>query len=301
MKLAKCLPLLTCPFPTAFLLLTASPGAAANADEVAVLVTLIEEADVPALQPGQLAELAIVEGQSVVAGELLGKLSDKSATLDVTQAEIELVNARQQAENDVQVRLRRQAADVAATELRRAEESRHRHPKSVSATEMDLLRLTASQSVLEIEAAEHDLATARRATDLRENELRLAQHQLSERQIRAPIDGLVVRVNQKKGEWVQPGDVVARIVRLDRLRAEGYLHSDQIQAWMPETRVTLTVNAGGKDEMFVGTLGFVSPEVNPVNGQVRFWAEIDNAHHRLRPGISAKLVIHRASGTGEAE
>ena len=37
---------------------------------------------------------------------------------------------------------------------------------------------------------------------------------------------------------------------------------------------------------------FVSPEVNPVNGQVRVWADVDNKQLTLRPGLRGHLAIH---------
>jgi multidrug efflux pump subunit AcrA (membrane-fusion protein) len=36
---------------------------------------------------------------------------------------------------------------------------------------------------------------------------------------------------------------------------------------------------------------FVSPEVDPVNGQVRVWAEVENRDGQLRPGVHGKLSI----------
>jgi multidrug efflux pump subunit AcrA (membrane-fusion protein) len=36
---------------------------------------------------------------------------------------------------------------------------------------------------------------------------------------------------------------------------------------------------------------FVSPEVDPVNGQVRVLAEVDNPDGVLRPGLRATMTI----------
>jgi macrolide-specific efflux system membrane fusion protein len=36
---------------------------------------------------------------------------------------------------------------------------------------------------------------------------------------------------------------------------------------------------------------FVSPEVDPITGQVRVWAEIDNREARLRPGQPARMSV----------
>jgi multidrug efflux pump subunit AcrA (membrane-fusion protein) len=43
--------------------------------------------------------------------------------------------------------------------------------------------------------------------------------------------------------------------------------------------------------VFAGKIVFVSPEVDPITGQVRIWAEIDNRDGRLRPGQPAQMVV----------
>ena len=40
-----------------------------------------------------------------------------------------------------------------------------------------------------------------------------------------------------------------------------------------------------------GQIVFISPEIDPLNSQVRFWAEIENAELKLRPGMTATLTI----------
>ena len=40
-----------------------------------------------------------------------------------------------------------------------------------------------------------------------------------------------------------------------------------------------------------GKVTFVSPEVDPVNHQVRVWAEVDNTELVLRPGLAAEMTI----------
>jgi multidrug efflux pump subunit AcrA (membrane-fusion protein) len=48
---------------------------------------------------------------------------------------------------------------------------------------------------------------------------------------------------------------------------------------------------------FKGKVVFVSPEINPVNGQARVWAEIDNASGLLRPGLRPQMKIQIADPT----
>ena len=47
--------------------------------------------------------------------------------------------------------------------------------------------------------------------------------------------------------------------------------------------------------VFAGKLVFVSPEVDPVNNQVRVLAEIDNPESLLRPGLRATLTIDESA------
>jgi macrolide-specific efflux system membrane fusion protein len=55
--------------------------------------------------------------------------------------------------------------------------------------------------------------------------------------------------------------------------------------------VELVVELAGSAQKFVGRVAFVSPEVDPITGQVRVWAEIENRNGRLRTGQSAKMKI----------
>jgi macrolide-specific efflux system membrane fusion protein len=55
--------------------------------------------------------------------------------------------------------------------------------------------------------------------------------------------------------------------------------------------VSLEVEGLSEQRAPAGTIVFVSPEVDPITGQVRVWAEIDNREGKLRPGQPARMVI----------
>ncbi len=61
------------------------------------------------------------------------------------------------------------------------------------------------------------------------------------------------------------------------------------------------VDEGEKKSSFAGQIVFVSPEVDPITGQVRVWAEIDNKDSRLRPGQPAKMVVGGPSAVAKGE
>jgi RND family efflux transporter MFP subunit len=257
-----------------------------------VLLTLIEQVELPAKEPGSLAEVAVGEGQVVESGQLLAASEDDEAHIAASKAERELAIARAKAENDVAVRFARKAHEVAAAEFRRANESVERFHKSVSQTELDQLRLTAEKALLEIEQAEHEQAVARLVVLQKETELEAARLKLSRHRLLAPFAGMVVQIKKHRGEWLNPGDTVLRLVRLDRLRVEAFVPAREFAADLQGRRVVVRVDL--KDQVaaqFDGRVVFVSPEVNPVNGQVRLWAEVENQSLALRPGQPATLEI----------
>jgi macrolide-specific efflux system membrane fusion protein len=273
-----------------------SDAPAADIEIPSALVKLLEQVEVPAREAGALEKLLVREGELVAAGAAIGKIDDRAPAFDKSKAEIELAGAKKLAASDVKVRFAKKSAEVAAAELQRALESAARLAESVTASELDQLKLVAEKTKLEIEQAELEHELARTTVALKQNDLATAEHAISQRQIAAPLAGFVAQVLKQPGEWVEPGEPIARILRLDRLKVEGLASADSLDGSLMGRRVTLTVVQGQKPVQYSGKIAFVSPEVDPVNGQVRFWAEIENADLSLRPGLHGSLTISAAEG-----
>lgn len=258
----------------------------------AVLLQLIDEANVPAREAGVLVEVSVREGETVERGQLLARIDDAQAALQRDRAAVELRIARQESENDVAVRYAAKSHLVAKAELRRAEESVKKYAKSISDTELDRLRLAAEEAELAIEQAKHQEAVAQLTTELKSTELAAAGEAVKRRHIESPLAGKVVQVDVRRGEWVEPGQNVMRVVRLDRLKAEGFITADQLRPGLEGSPITLQVALPGEQQAeFRGRLLFVSPEIDPVNSQLRVWAEIENPAGKLRPGMKAEMSI----------
>src|SRR5690606_26291557 len=127
---------------------------------------------------------------------------------------------------------------------------------------------------------------------LKQQEREAARLSLERRKMLAPIDGVVVEVNARAGEWMEPGEKVLRVLRMDRLRAEGFIATSQLPESLVGATARVTVDLPGRKNFTVtGQVVFVSPEIDPVNGQVRVWVEVDNPDLLLRPGLHAKMQI----------
>jgi RND family efflux transporter MFP subunit len=267
-----------------------------------VVVTLINQADVPAREPGVLTSLDVREGEVVEEGRVVGQIDDRDVRMLQARAETEVAQARVVAENDIKVRFAKKSAEVAKAELQRALDSQERFAKSVSKTEIDRLQLISDRTTLEIEQAQEDLDQAGLTLAVKQHDLDRVRLSVEKRRITSPLTGMVVQWKKHQGEWLEPGTPVVRIIRLNQLRAEGFAPA----ALMPLSAVgraaTLKIEQPGQPaQSFTGELVFVSPEIDPVNGQVRFWAEIDNPQLKLRPGQSGTLVIHAQRREAKAE
>jgi multidrug efflux pump subunit AcrA (membrane-fusion protein) len=278
--------------------LLTSPLPAEELEVEAVLLAPFQEVEVAAQEAGLLARVLVAEGALAEQDELLAQIDDADACLQRARAQIELDNARRNAANDIRVRVAVAAAAVAEAELQRGLESQKRYPKSVSETELDRLRLNADHAKLQVEQARYDLETAQLAWRVQENQLQQADRQLERRRIVAPVAGRVVQLFRQAGEWVEPGQPIARIVKVDRLKAVGSLAAGQLAADPTGRAVILSAELPARGVVeFPGRVTFVHSEVNPVSGRLDFWAEIENPDLQLRPGWRASLKILNASAT----
>ncbi len=126
---------------------------------------------------------------------------------------------------------------------------------------------------------------------LQKNAVEMARLKLEHRNIRAPFDGHIAKVERHVGEWVEPGSAVARIIDLNTLKAEGFLSAEQGADNLDGRDVRISVSSGDKVYEVKGKVSFLSREVDPINQQVRFWAEFDNSVVKLRPGMTGSLQI----------
>jgi HlyD family secretion protein len=196
---------------------------------------------------GRIAEVLVKANEEVFAGELLARLDDEEALARVAEAEAQ-VALHKRARND-------QSAPAASADRRKAEDAGADAERSVADARAALDKTTADWRANRASRADLDTARAAlsRAEDrLRERrdalvklrasadtplptrlegelnvaqaEWRVAQAALEKTQIRAPADGVVLRVDAKNGELAVPaagppimsiGDVSALRVRAE--------------------------------------------------------------------------------------
>ncbi len=249
----------------------------------------------------------------------------REAEQEKARLEVAARISQKQAASDVAVRLAEKSKEIAKYELDRAQKAKESFKGSISNSELNRLTVLFDQRTLEIEKAEEDRAisllkpeadlaavqqqaeaitrtqslsaekeheqqVAQANLEVAKSELAQARLQLERRSLNAPFAATVVAVNRQPGEWVEPGSVVLRLIQLERLRVEGFVSADQATVIVPGQPVRILFS-GNVGQPVSGEITFVSPEVEPVNQQVRIWAEFDNPEKRIRPGLVATMEV----------
>ena len=258
-------------------------------------VSPLNDVDVPAEAQGVIRVLEVDEGHTVVAGQKLATIDDREVQINKDLAKIELEKAAEQAANDVRIRYAREDAKVSASELDAARTANQRQPGTFGEAEMRKMRLQLSRSTLGIEQAELDQKDYIYARESNTVKLRAAEEEIGRRNIEAPFAGVVVDIQTRKGEWVNPGDPLLRLVQMDRLSIDGFLNvkddRGRVQKGMP---VVATVDTGAEKFETKGKVSFISPLVQ-AGGNFRVRVEVQNTQKdgqwMLRPGLPATFRI----------
>ncbi|MFO1001702.1 MAG: HlyD family efflux transporter periplasmic adaptor subunit [Planctomycetaceae bacterium] len=290
-----------------------------------ILATLDDELQEIAVQQAELnVQIAQLKADTRLPVET-ARAMVREAEQEKAKLEIVARISQKQAESDVAVRLAVKNKDVAKYELDRAQKAKESFSGSISNSELNRLTVLFDQRSLEIEKAEEDRAigvlkpeadlaavqqqaeaiartqsvaaekeqeqqVARANLEVAKSELAEAKLQLQRRRLKAPFAATVVSVSRQPGEWLEPGSVVLRLIQLDRLRVEGFVSADQAILMEPGLPARI-VFPGNVVKPVSGEITFISPEVEPVNQQVRIWAEFDNPEKRIRPGLVTTMEV----------
>ena len=260
------------------------------------LLALDEESLIPAQEAGVLMKIVAREGDQVSAGDLLAQIDDAIPRMQYNVAGYKLKVAEKQAADDVDYRYAVAAAKVAEADYRQVMAANDKMPGTVTQTELRQKLLEWRKMELATEKSQKDQAVAALQAKVAEAELQAARVNVERRRIAAPIDAVVVELTRHEGEWVQSGDPVMRLVRLDRLRVQGFLNSKDFRGADVQGRpVTIAVSLpGGQREMFPGKVVYVKPLVE-AGGEFLVRAEVQNRKQNgvwvLTPGLNADMTI----------
>jgi len=256
-----------------------------------------DEAKIPAMEAGVLTLLDVREGDRIKEGEVLAMIDDREAQAQVTVAKYKEAAAVKRAEQTIEIRYAKAAADVAEADWKRDVEANSINKGAVPESEMERKKLDQRRAELQIEKAMNDRVLSAYDAQTARAERKAAQMALDWRTIRAPFDGDVVQTYVHQSEWVQPGEPILRLMRFDRLYVEGLVNADEYdRSEMKGKRVTVEVTkARGAKVTVTGTIVHVDQMLQG-KGRYSVRAEVENElvndSWLLQPGGLVKMTIH---------
>ena len=195
------------------------------------------------------------------------------------------------------MRFAKKGAEVSQEKMLRLQEANIKVPGAVPSTEVREAELSWQKFVLEIEQSQFHMEVHAMEARVKQAEADVAKENIQRRKVLAPTDGIVVEIRKQKGEWVQAGDSVLRINKVDRMWIEGSLKaSEYAHAEVFGRPVTVTVTmAHGRREAFQGKIILASQEIE-TNGEFHIRAEVLNRQENdfwlLTTGAAAEMTIH---------
>ena len=266
------------------------------------VLKIVEQRDIPARISGVIQSNQIQEGTVVNVDQLVMQIDDRQTKVQLQKAEKELEMAQRESESRVDVEYAARSIQVAEAELGRALRSNQRRPGVVAQSEIDQLSLVVKKTIAEKQKIEFQMQMRAMSRDVSKLERDLEKLNGDLHQIKSPMRGKIVEVYRRQGEWVNVSEAVARVVRLDKLRAE--VKVPAVKALNQLTGATATFypkHQTSKTEAYPGFVVFVYPEANPISSEVRVWVEIDNEKLELIPGMTGRLEIEFAEENSEVD
>ncbi|HUT11173.1 MAG TPA: HlyD family efflux transporter periplasmic adaptor subunit [Thermoguttaceae bacterium] len=286
---------------SAILFIAAVAPAAPAAEPIVLencLLALIDEADVPAQQAGLLMDIPVEKGQPVSAHELLAQIDDRLAKRQVEVAESKLTVAEKEAANKIHIDYATASTEVARQEHQMAVDANERARGTVPLAEVHRLMLKWKESYFSIKQAEMNYEIANEQLKVSQAELNASKENLEHYKITSLYDGEVVDVIRKRGEWVQIGTPVLRVVRMNKLRAQGYLSAEDVKPSAIDKAQPVVVDVQITREETVRVTGRIYHVGEVVQAGAQFPIEVDVDNRRqadgywfLRPGLPVTLTI----------
>lgn len=267
---------------------------------------------VHAQKAGPVKRVLVQQGQVVAQGAPLVELESIDAVTNLAAAE---ARARQ-ASAELEIRQKGgSATELAAIEssmkearleervARREYESLERlqAKKAATAQEVAVARDRLKQAEAAIEAldrkraslvVESDIAVAKARARDAQIALDAARRRLEQSTIRSPISGTVYSLSVRVGAFVSPGDELARIGKLDKMRVEIYVDEPELGRVRVGLPVSITWDAR-PGQTWTGKVERVPTEVVTLGTRQvgTVIAVVDNANGELLPGTNVNAAI----------
>ncbi|MCC6337375.1 MAG: efflux RND transporter periplasmic adaptor subunit [Myxococcales bacterium] len=226
-------------------------------------VEAFETVQVTARVAGAVDRVRFVEGQSVKPGDVLVEIDPTRYSLAVRAAKATLDRALAG------------KADAEAS-LKRREGAQAASPGLITDEELALYRTKVATAAAEADSAQ--VALERAQVDLRDA------------YVKAPVGGVLQTRTVQTGQYVQPGAILATLVRRDPVLVR--FKVPEVDASHVDPGLPFSFLAGGEAKPLKGHVTLVAVAADPSSRMVAVTGEADEAdRERARPGAFADVTV----------
>ena len=246
----------------------------ASAAEIEGFTEPFRDLDVASTDVGIVSLINVKEGDVVQKDQILGSLDQTllNATLEIADRSRNAKGRVNSAQADV--RLRTERGEKLKMLLERKHATQEELDRSLVEKEVSQAQLLAVEEELLVRALEYDRIKV----------------QLEQRNVRSPIDGVVIKVHRDVGEFVSVNDpVIATVVQLDPLIATYSVPSLLSREIKANSEVNMLV--GDARLPAKGVVDYIAPVTDAQSGTILIKVRVPNPKHVYRSGEKCLLLM----------
>lgn len=264
---------------------------------------------------GVVSRLTVEDGQQVAKGALIATIGDPSLQADIQSAEAKVSEARANVagaeagakpaeRTEIDNSLSRARLDLGQAQKTLESLTRLRQKQAATQQEVDASQDRVQQLQLEIAGLEKrqaslvapsDVAAARARLAEAESALSLAHKRAALGEIHAPIAGVIYGRAVRTGSYVDSGDLIANVGRMDRLRVSVYVDEPELGRVEIGQPVVITWDAL-PGRQWDGRVERKPASIQPLGSRQvgEVLVSIANPGHELVPGTNVNAEIRTA-------
>jgi RND family efflux transporter MFP subunit len=239
----------------------------------------VRRALLAAEEDGMVIELAVDEGDAVKKGQVLARLRDTRARLDVAKFEADLASKK--------ASVGEQTAEVARAKLDVDRLAELQQRASAAWSEMEDKKTAYAAAQARLEVANADVASAEAA-------LNWARERLARMTIEAPFNGRVIAKRTEMGQWVRQGDPVVELLDLDQIDARVDVPEQYVDR-IAGAEQPVRIRVQGTGEVLEAPVSAIIPDADPLSRLFPVRIRLNNEGGKLRPGMSIVGLVPTGS------
>ncbi|MFC5450545.1 efflux RND transporter periplasmic adaptor subunit [Paenibacillus aestuarii] len=235
-----------------------------------------------------------IDGLQSAVSAAQGAYQQATATVDQAKAAFDLATStynRLRNAYDSNSGVTQEDLDKGTLDYEKAKAAYEQAQGAQKAAEAQLQGANSKLQLAKIGATDNTLKALQADVDRLQAGLDLANSNLSNATITAPIDGVIAKKSISEGELAQPGVQLLSLVNMDQVQVELSVEDSQISQVKVGTPVNVTVqNLPG--QTFKGEIAFVSPVSNTNSNTFPVKVKVDNKDGQLFAGMVAEVKLN---------